>query len=119
GSGGIGTATHLSGELLSIMGGVKLIHVPYRGAGPAMIDMLGNRINMTFGCRAAHLELCEGRSAACDRGEFAQTRAVASGRARDRRDATRLRSDRVLGSFRAGRDAAGDRRQDQCRYRSR
>lgn len=49
GSGGIGTATHLSGELLSIMGGVKLIHVPYRGAGPAMIDMLGNRINMTFG----------------------------------------------------------------------
>jgi tripartite-type tricarboxylate transporter receptor subunit TctC len=49
GSGGIGTATHLSGELLGIMGGVKLIHVPYRGAGPAMIDMLGNRIQMTFG----------------------------------------------------------------------
>jgi tripartite-type tricarboxylate transporter receptor subunit TctC len=49
GSGGIGTATHLSGELLSITGGVKMTHVPYRGAGPAMVDMLGNRISMTFG----------------------------------------------------------------------
>lgn len=49
GSGGIGTATHLSGELLSIMGGVKMTHIPYRGAGPAMVDMLANRISMTFG----------------------------------------------------------------------
>lgn len=49
GSGGIGTATHLSGELLGMMGGVRLTHVPYHGAGPAMVDMLANRIQMTFG----------------------------------------------------------------------
>lgn len=49
GSGGVGTATHLSGELLGIMGGVKLVHIPYRGAGPAMVDILGNRIQMVFG----------------------------------------------------------------------
>jgi tripartite-type tricarboxylate transporter receptor subunit TctC len=49
GSGGIGRATHLSGELLSIMGGVKMTHIPYRGAGPAMVDMLADRISMTFG----------------------------------------------------------------------
>lgn len=49
GSGGVGTATHLSGELLAIMGGVKLIHVPYRGGGPEMVDILGNRIDMAFG----------------------------------------------------------------------
>ncbi len=49
GSGGVGTATHLSGELLAIMGGVKLVHVPYRGAGPSMVDILGNRTDMTFG----------------------------------------------------------------------
>jgi tripartite-type tricarboxylate transporter receptor subunit TctC len=60
GSGGLGTATHLSGELLAIMGGVKLTHVPYRGAGPAMVDMLGNRISMTFGAVQPTLSYVQG-----------------------------------------------------------
>jgi len=40
-SGGTGAATHLAGELLASMGGVKMTHVPYKGANPATLDILG------------------------------------------------------------------------------
>jgi tripartite-type tricarboxylate transporter receptor subunit TctC len=49
GSGGNGTSTHLSGEMLSQMGGVKMIHVPYKGAGPANIALLSGQITWMFG----------------------------------------------------------------------
>jgi tripartite-type tricarboxylate transporter receptor subunit TctC len=49
GSGGNGTSTHLSGELLAQMGGVKMIHVPYKGAGPANIALLSGQITWMFG----------------------------------------------------------------------
>lgn len=49
GSGGIGTSTHLSGELLRAMAGVKMIHVPYKGAGPATVDLLSGQISWMFG----------------------------------------------------------------------
>lgn len=48
-SGGTGTATHLAGELLCIMGGVKMTHVPYKGAGPATVDLLGGQVSWMFG----------------------------------------------------------------------
>ncbi len=48
GSSGIGGGTHLSGELLMKMTGVKLLHVPYKGAGPALVDVIGGRISMMF-----------------------------------------------------------------------
>jgi tripartite-type tricarboxylate transporter receptor subunit TctC len=37
-SGGIGSGNHIFGELLKMMTGVNLLHVPYRGAGPALVD---------------------------------------------------------------------------------
>jgi tripartite-type tricarboxylate transporter receptor subunit TctC len=48
GSAGIGSATHLSTALFATMAGVKLVHVPYRGAGPALLDLIAGRIDMQF-----------------------------------------------------------------------
>ncbi len=44
GSAGSGTTTHLAGELLNMEAGVKLVHVPYRGAAPALTDLLGGHV---------------------------------------------------------------------------
>jgi tripartite-type tricarboxylate transporter receptor subunit TctC len=48
GSAGIGSATHLSTALFAAMANVNLVHVPYRGAGPAILDLLAGRIDMQF-----------------------------------------------------------------------
>lgn len=49
GSSGVGTTVHLSGALFEYMTGVKWLHVPYKGAGPALIDMLGGQFSLYFG----------------------------------------------------------------------
>ena len=48
GSSGVGTAGHLSGELFSSMAGLKLIHVPYKGGPPSMIDLIAGRLQIVF-----------------------------------------------------------------------
>ena len=47
-SSGIGTSVHLSGALFMMMTGVELVHVPYRGASPALTDMLANQVQVMF-----------------------------------------------------------------------
>src|SRR3984885_8195098 len=48
GSAGVGTVGHVGGELLATTAGIKLTHIPYKGTGPAMTDLLGGHILMSF-----------------------------------------------------------------------
>jgi tripartite-type tricarboxylate transporter receptor subunit TctC len=48
GSAGIGTVSHVCGEYFATVAGVKITHVPYKGTGPAIIDLLGGHIPMAF-----------------------------------------------------------------------
>jgi tripartite-type tricarboxylate transporter receptor subunit TctC len=55
GSSGIGTSPHLCGELFKRMAGLTMTHVPYRGAGPALNDLIPGRIDMMFNTMGAML----------------------------------------------------------------
>ena len=48
GSVGVGSSTHLAGELLASQAGIELVHVPYRGAPPIVLDLVGGRIALAF-----------------------------------------------------------------------
>jgi tripartite-type tricarboxylate transporter receptor subunit TctC len=48
GTGGAGGPDHASGELLQLMTGIKMTHVPYRGTAPALTDLLGGQVHMVF-----------------------------------------------------------------------
>jgi tripartite-type tricarboxylate transporter receptor subunit TctC len=47
-SGGIGSTGHISGELFKMMAGIDMVHVPYRGGGPALNDLLGGQVQVYF-----------------------------------------------------------------------
>jgi tripartite-type tricarboxylate transporter receptor subunit TctC len=48
GSSGSGTITHLAGELLKLMGGVSIVHVPYKGGAPALTAILSGEVDLTY-----------------------------------------------------------------------
>jgi len=48
GSGGNGTTTHVAGELFKLMAAVDIVHIPYRGGAPMLIDLLGGQVQVTF-----------------------------------------------------------------------
>jgi tripartite-type tricarboxylate transporter receptor subunit TctC len=56
GSGGIGSGNHLSGEMFKMMADIDLVHVPYRGAGPAMVDLMGGQVQVMFNTMSASLQ---------------------------------------------------------------
>jgi tripartite-type tricarboxylate transporter receptor subunit TctC len=60
GSGGIGTAGHMSGELFKMMAGIEMVHVPYRGEALALTDMLGGQLHMMFATVSASVEYIKG-----------------------------------------------------------
>jgi tripartite-type tricarboxylate transporter receptor subunit TctC len=48
GSGGNGTTLHVSGELFKLMAGLDMVHVPYRGAAPMLVDLMGGQVQVAF-----------------------------------------------------------------------
>ena len=48
-SAGVGTGNHVAGELFKMHTGVQMVHVPYRGGGPALIDLVGGQVQVMFG----------------------------------------------------------------------
>ena len=55
-SAGIGSGNHIAGELFKMMTGITLVHVPYRGAGPALVDLLGGQVQVMFATMSSSIE---------------------------------------------------------------
>ncbi len=55
-SSGNGTIVHVSGELFKMMAGVNMLHVPYRGAGPAVVDLLAGQVQVMFATMPSSIE---------------------------------------------------------------
>jgi tripartite-type tricarboxylate transporter receptor subunit TctC len=56
GSGGVGSGNHVCGELFSMMTGVRFTHVPYRGAAPALVDLMGGQVQVLFAVISSSIE---------------------------------------------------------------
>ena len=52
-SSGVGTGTHFSGEQLKVLAGIDIRHIPYKGGGPALNDLVGGHVSMGFGSIAS------------------------------------------------------------------
>ena len=62
-SGGIGSAGHMSGELFKMMTGINMVHVPYRGGGPALTDLLAGQVQVYFSPMPAAIEYIRAQTA--------------------------------------------------------
>src|SRR5262245_7382331 len=123
GSAGIGTVSHVCGEYFATTAGVKIIHIPYKGTGPAIIDLLGGHIPMALtpgpascdGDQRGALDLAarradhrRGRAAGLRGGAAPRPGRAARHPARDHREAQRGAQQRAR--ERGGAGAARDRR---------
>src|SRR5881227_2175297 len=62
GSAGAGTVSHITGEYFAASAGIKLVHIPYKGTGPALTDLLGGHIPMAFApIPASHANVSAGK----------------------------------------------------------
>jgi tripartite-type tricarboxylate transporter receptor subunit TctC len=56
GSGGVGSPSHVAGELFKMMAGVGMVHVPYRGIAPALTDLMAGQLQVYFGALTSSIE---------------------------------------------------------------
>ena len=110
-SSGIGTSVHLSGALFMMMTGVNMVHVPYRGAGPALVDMLADQVQVMFDNMPSSIGHIRAGRAARDRGDDRRPREDVAGCADRGGDRARLRGERVVRHGSADGHAAPDHRQ--------
>jgi tripartite-type tricarboxylate transporter receptor subunit TctC len=73
-SAGTGAPSHVSGELFKMMAGVNMVHVPYRGGGPVMTDLLGGQVQVMFAPAPTSIEHIRSQAAGaggddCDRSD--------------------------------------------------
>src|SRR4029077_3385451 len=55
-SSSIGSSAHMAGELFKMMTGVRMVHVPYRGAAPALTDLIGGQVQIMFATMPSSIE---------------------------------------------------------------
>ncbi len=79
-SSGVGNPQQLAGELMNIMAGTDVLHVPYRGAAPAVTDVATGAVTMSFTSLAAAPRPDPGRQGARGRGDLARAHAAIAGR---------------------------------------
>ena len=100
---GNGTPSHIAGELLKLMAGIDLIHVPYKGGGPAIADALGGQVPLAIVSMPAAIGARARRQAARARGHDAQAQSRRAGGPDGRRGAQACRTTRSIRGTRCSR----------------
>ena len=118
GSPGIGTPGHVAGELFKMMAGVDMVHVPYRGGGPVMTDLLGGQVQVLFGSTSLTIEQIRAGKLRAIGGDDSDALGGAARYPHRKRFCLRLRSERRVRHRRTQEHARRDHRQtqqgDQC-----
>ncbi len=118
GSAGPGNSTHLAGELFNSMAGIKMLHVPYRGSGPALIDLTSGQLQVMFANITAGLPFIRNQRVRGARRDRAKAHAAGAGSShRGRGRAAGLLRDVVFRRAGANRYAGAHHRETQCRDR--
>ena len=109
-SAGVGSAPHMFWELFRTKTGVDMVHVPYRGGGPAVVDLLGGQVQAYFGTFPSTIEQVQGRETARLGGDQPDARGGAARCSGHGRISAGLRSQHLCRTCRAARHSSRDHR---------
>jgi hypothetical protein len=112
-SGGAGGPDHMAAEYFKLVTGTEMLHVPYRGLGPALTDLIGGQVQLIFATMPAAIEYMQGRQAARARGHDRNALGGAAGPADRGRCPARLRGEPMVRARRAEKHPRRHRRDPQ------